>query len=200
MLTIKDVNVLRDIIKLIKGREVIKRIVEKDEYDYLHLCVMNEVDTQITFYKSQELSYELQLDLLANGFYKGVFNIGDKYVAKVFVNEGYKNAHTEVLLYKYIERKCPELLQMLCPIVAYDKHFVIMEKAVPCNQKDTIKNYHIDLILKKFKLHGIVFNDLAIRKENFGIVNGKIVIIDYDSWSLVHENSSNDKVESFIIK
>ena len=185
MFTRKEKYTIKDLCSLICNMDKISYVQNKDENSFRPLDVESDSE-ELTYYKSQELSYLLQLDLLGNGFYKGVFNIGNRYVTKVLLNKEHTiTIMKEVLLYKYIERECPKLLSLLCPIVAYGEDFVLMEKAEPCDLNCTIRNYHIDCILKLFENYGIKFNDLKERKDNFGIINGKIVITDYDSWGFI---------------
>lgn len=181
-----DSSVVSDIIRIVNKKNEIEKVVEKTEEDY-HIEYIDD-SNELAFCKAQEISYILQFDLYGNGFYKGVYGISNDLCVKVLlVNYGTDAINREWLLYNYIKREKPELLQFLAPILACGDNFLITKRGVPCNMLDwsdgiIVNKYHINSIIKLFKRNGIIFNDLENRIDNFGIIDGKLVIMDYDSW------------------
>ena len=181
-----DSLVICDIIRIVNKKNEIYKVVNKTEDDYF----IKDIDdsNELAFCKAQEIAYILQLDMYGNGFYKGVYELPNDLCAKILITDCDLDAIArEKLLYNYIKREKPELLQFLAPILACGDNFLITKRGVPCNMLDwsddiIVNEYHINSIIKLFERNGIIFDDLENRIDNFGIIDGKLVIMDYDSW------------------
>lgn len=181
-----DSLVISDIIRIENKKNEIYKVVEKIEDDYF---IKDTYDSnELSFCKAQEISYILQLDMYGNGFYKGVYELSNDLCVKILITDCDLDAIIrEKLLFNYIKREKPELLQFLAPILACGDNFLITKRGVPCNKLDchdgiVVSKYHINSIIKLFERNGIIFEDLENRMDNFGIIDGKLVIMDYDSW------------------
>lgn len=194
-----DSLVICDIIRIVNKKNEIYKVVDKVEDDYF----IKDTDdsNELAFCKAQEIAYILQLDMYGNGFYKGVYELPNDLCAKILITDCYLDAIArEKLLYNYIKREKPELLQFLAPILACGDNFLITKRGVPCNMLDCrdgiiAKKYHINSIIKLFERNGIIFDDLENRIDNFGIIDGKLVIMDYDSWNFKWQIDIDHRVQ-----
>lgn len=199
-----DALVICDVIRIVNKRKEICEVSDKTAGDYS----IDDYDDSnaLSYCKAQELSYILQLDLYGNGFYKGVYGISNNLCAKVLINDYNVDAiNRECLLYNYVKREKPELLQFLAPILAYGDNFIITKNGTPCNMLDgrdkiIVTKYHINTIINLFERNGIIFEDLENRIDNFGIIDGKLVIMDYDSWHFKWKLDIDKKVQESRMK
>ena len=154
--------------------EKLKQLIE-DDIDY---------DTFNDAYEEQtnRLKKLIKLEFLGNGCSRACFKINDNYVAKVPLgSEGIEANYSESKLLKFLEEKNLGILKKyLCPIIENSEDILLFPMCERINPKK-IKN-KLQEIENKFAQHGIVFSDLWYI-ENFGILNGKIVIIDYADWN-----------------
>lgn len=182
--------------KLQNATSCIEALLEMTADDYYSEGIEideESVSTALVDRKACDLQDYASLQLIGNGYYKGVYRCDINYCAKVLLNDeiiswemDINSLDKEIILFKFISKVHPELLRYLCPIVAYSKYFVITPIASVYTRADReiINDFVLHMIMKAFKKVGIEFNDLDDRYDNFGNYHGHTVILDYDSWNV----------------
>ena len=140
--------------------------------------------TELGCIKGQELADYFRLSHMGSGCFRCALDIGMNRCVKIALNSsGISSNRREWQLYSYVKRECPQLLSMLLPIIGRAKNFNIYPLAIPTDvSKYPIRVYHTKQVIKMFKHYGILIGDIEGRPDNFGIYNGKIVVIDYGDW------------------
>lgn len=122
---------------------------------------------------------------LGAGSGRNVYDIGDGYVAKVARNrKGLAQNEAEYQisvsddsgLFANIVAATPNLRITIMEKAEPLRHFTAVLRYYHARSKREL--YHIPLMQSAMAMHSLIFPDLC-RKENWGVVNGRPVIIDY---------------------
>lgn len=140
-----------------------------------------------------------RVEKICNMFMMGSIGNGDRRVCccyeDVLIKLPLESCHKESnynewSLHEYVKASYPELLEDLCPILAYKNDLIVVPV---CDELDM--EYDSDeffelrkKILDKFLEYGIEFTDLDAPYQ-FGMLDGKIVILDYEDYELLDANS-----------
>lgn len=161
----------------------IEEIIEDIIYDFDY----EEYEDKDTLLMVAELasrfSVQSNLELIAIGGSRGVFKLTEDTVMKVNFEEGYidNTATGENALWELVNSNSEfhELSKYLVPIKSHNNRVTVMPL---CNKVNHEHKDEISEICTKFKEKGIHLFDVDGNLNNAGILNGKVVILDYDEW------------------
>jgi hypothetical protein len=122
-------------------------------------------------------SLKLNYDIIGNGFFRIVYDLGNGYVLKVAISDyGIQSNKTEYEIYN----KCsPIIRNSLCPVIQYGYSWIIMKKLT--RKIPEITPIMIFRLKDKFLTYGIIPNDL--KKDNLALSNRHtITVIDYGNF------------------
>ncbi|NRD79775.1 hypothetical protein HPT25_20775 [Bacillus sp. BRMEA1] len=130
-------------------------------------------------------SLKLNYDIIGNGFFRIVYDLGNGYVLKVAIsNSGIESNKTEYEIYN----KCsPKIRNSLCPVIQYGHGWIIMKKLT--RKIPEITPNMILRLKNQFLTYGIIPHDL--KRDNLALSNrDTITVIDYGNFVMKGELNS----------
>lgn len=132
-------------------------------------------------------------EVISNLFHMGVVGSGDRrvccyyedYVIKMPIeSDTIESNKKEVDLFNSLKDN-KELLDLLCPILYHDDKFIVTPFCEEFYMEDDDEFFAMcEDVISKFKSAGIKFIDLYAQHQ-FGILDGKIVILDYEDYEFI---------------
>lgn len=132
-----------------------------------------------------ELGSIIQLPLLGNGSYRGIYKYRKNKCLKLGLADSvnYMNKN-ELDLYMYCKENKPELEKLLCPIIATYEFINILPI---CKTDIFISDYEIKKIIEIFDRNDIELWDVDGAKQ-FGKYKGRTVLLDYADWNFKEDS------------
>lgn len=156
----------------------------------------------------EELEEDSQdrVEKICNMFYMGSIGNGDRRVCccyeDVLIKLPLESCHkesnyNEYSLYEYVKASYPVMLEYLCPILAYKNDLVVVPVCDELEMEyDSDEFFELrEKIVDKFLECGVEFTDLDAPHQ-FGILDGKIVILDYEDYEILDASSDRLKPSS----
>lgn len=148
--------------------------------------------------RAEKISEMFSMGRLGNGDRRVCCYYEDLIVKLPLESCNTESNYNEYSLYEYIKSSYPEMLEYLCPVLAYKNDLLVVPICDELDMEYDSEEF-FDLrkeILDKFLACGIEFTDLDAPHQ-FGVLNGKIVIVDYEDYEVL--DTSSDRLQpSFI--
>lgn len=145
---------------------------------------------EISETRARELAELMNLTYLANGAYRGIFELTkDSCIKCVLASCLVGMNQAELNLYTYCKNNKPFLLEYLCPVISTHDYINLVPK---CDIYKTISDTELRKILKIFRDNNIELWD-ADGSSQYAFYNGRFVLCDYADWNFVEGSEEADQ-------
>lgn len=185
LFTSPSMNSNPSIINSVNPMEAIEFIVNHEKYnEYLaYLETWKEELGEDTLYRVEKISNMFNLGLVGNGD-RRLCGYYEDYVIKMPIESCYKESNEkENDLFNFLKDKS-DLVDLLCPILCYKDDLIVTPLCEELEMDEDEFYKMLEDILFKFECIGVKFTDLEAQHQ-FGVLNGKIVILDYEDYEFI---------------